>query len=142
MNATDYMACYNAPLTGILRWPAWEALLDTLREMEDDWYVYCIGEAVPQHPMEPTRFLTFLSEIDQLLRNDHREDYLGIVYADNPQQPAFIKIYDPNNLGASCGSSGQRILPGWTLSRVPPIDLHAAFPPPGNRRRWWQKILG
>ena len=49
----------------------------------------------------------FVTEIDRLLRQDHAEDYCGIVYADDLQQPRFIKIYDPNNLGVSCGYSSK-----------------------------------
>ncbi len=30
---------------------------------------------------------------------------LGIVYVDDPVAPSLIKIYDPNNLGSTCGSS-------------------------------------
>jgi len=39
------------------------------------------------------------------LRADHHESYCGIVYADDLDKPRLIKIYDPNNLGSSCGSS-------------------------------------
>jgi len=27
-----------------------------------------------------------------------------------------------------------RVLPGWVISRCPPVDLPAEFPKPGNRR--------
>jgi len=73
---------------------------------------------------------------------DHGEDYCGIVYVDNKQQPSLIKIYDPNHLGSSCGSSGAPPpLPGWTISLEQPCDLQLAFAPPANRRRWWQNIF-
>ncbi|MCK7500047.1 MAG: hypothetical protein MZW92_64195 [Comamonadaceae bacterium] len=37
---------------------------------------------------------------DDLLRKEHREDYCGIVYADDLRPAdACVKIYDPNNLG-------------------------------------------
>jgi hypothetical protein len=41
----------------------------------------------------------------RLLRAEHHESYCGIVYADDLENPRLIKIYDPNNLGSSCGSS-------------------------------------
>ena len=31
-------------------------------------------------------------------------------------------------------------LPGWVLSRLPPVDLQAAQPT-ASRRRWWHKLL-
>ena len=66
----------------------------------------------------------------------------GIVYVDDKTTPGFVKVYDPNNLGHVCGSSGAPPpLPGWILSKLQPIDMEAAMPPPGNRKRWWQKIF-
>lgn len=70
-----------------------------------------------------------LGEITALPRNDHREDYLGIVYVD-----------DPNNLGATCGSIGFKVPPGWVLSLDRPTPIEAATPLPGNRRRWWEAL--
>ncbi|HEY9147488.1 MAG TPA: hypothetical protein VIQ22_00650, partial [Gammaproteobacteria bacterium] len=110
-----FITQFNAPLRGLMRWPQWEELQDTLNRKNDgQWYVYYVGEEVPSLPLSVEAFQRFLMELDTLLRRDHQEDYLGIVYADDPAQPGFIKIYDPNNLGAACGSSGHRVLPGWT----------------------------
>ena len=95
----------------------------------------------PPAPATPVLFERFIEQIGQLLRRDHQETYLGIVYVDDPALPSFVKIYDPNNLGAACGSSGRQVLPGWTLSRCPPVDLHAEYPNPGGRRRWWQGLF-
>jgi hypothetical protein len=55
-------------------------------------------------PLLPTS-ATFIERIDALLRAEHHESYCGIVYADDLENPRLIKIYDPNNLGSSCGSS-------------------------------------
>jgi hypothetical protein len=55
-----------------------------------------------------------------LLRDEHRESYCGIVYADDLDKPRLIKIYDPNNLGSSCGSSKNPPGPGWIMSRCAP----------------------
>jgi hypothetical protein len=84
----------------------------------------------------------FLLEIDQLLRKVHDEEYCGVVYADSLESPAFVKIFDPNNLGVSCGFSDNPPLPGWILSRLRPVDLHSDVPLPGNRRRWWRRLIG
>jgi hypothetical protein len=53
----------------------------------------------------------------------------------------LVKIYDPNNLGASCGSIGFKVPPGWVLSLDRPTPIEAATHLPGNRRRWWEALL-
>jgi hypothetical protein len=53
----------------------------------------------------------------------------------------MIKIYDPNNLGVSCGYSDNPPLPGWVLSRIAPVDLQAVDITPNNRKRWWRRIF-
>ncbi len=83
----------------------------------------------------------FIDEIDALLREQHAEAYCGIVYADNPTDPGFIKIYDPDNLGVVCGFSDNPPLPGWVLSLTAPVDLPTALPPPKGRSRWWQRLF-
>ncbi|PKM45732.1 MAG: hypothetical protein CVV05_05590 [Gammaproteobacteria bacterium HGW-Gammaproteobacteria-1] len=139
---SDYLQQYDAPLAGLLHWPQWDTLTAALQHANDGgWYVYYVGEEVPEQPLPPERFAHVIGELDRLLRRDHQEPYLGIVYVDDAAQPAFVKIYDPNHLGSSCGSSGRRVLPGWTLSRCPPVDLHAAVANPGGRRRWWQSLF-
>lgn len=64
------------------------------------------------------------------------------MYADDPERPELIKIYDPHNLGSACNNSGVRIPPRWVLSRMPPALIVDEAPLPGNRRRWWQKLFG
>ncbi|MGC8467739.1 MAG: hypothetical protein ACP5M3_05945, partial [Acidithiobacillus sp.] len=105
------------------------------------WYVSAVGAEAPATPLDPAALSALLAEITTLLRNDHREDYLGIVYVDDLDAPSLIKIYDPNNLGASCGSSGKHIPPGWVLSRFPPETLPAPPIIPEGRRRWWQTVF-
>jgi hypothetical protein len=53
----------------------------------------------------------------------------------------LVKIFDPHNLGVSCGFSDNPPLPGWILSKLAPIDLKVSTLP-GNRRRWWQRLFG
>jgi hypothetical protein len=139
---SPYLRAYNGRLKGVLRWPDLDAVWTQLqRHGDDDWYVYAVGEAPPTAPASREQFERFLAEIRQLLLDEHREDYCGIVYADDHERPSFVKIFDPNNLGTACGSSAVPPLPGWTLSRVAPDNLKHAFPQPGDRRRWWQKIF-
>ncbi|WP_026280247.1 MULTISPECIES: hypothetical protein [unclassified Thioalkalivibrio] len=139
----DFLQRFEAGSTGILYWEQLERLWTLLRDRADGgWYVYAVGDTVPVEPVSAEDFRRFIDEVDTLLRQDHDEDYCGIVYVDDREAPEFVKIFDPNNLGSSCGSSGLRVLPGWVLSRVPPVDLEAAMPPTGSRRRWWQRLFG
>ncbi|HUW50384.1 MAG TPA: hypothetical protein VMV75_05145 [Sulfuricella sp.] len=105
------------------------------------WYLYAVGEAPPSLAAVSEQVEKFIVEMDVLLRRDHQESYCGIVYADNLDNPSLIKIYDPHNLGVSCGSSKNPPLPGWIMSRVIPAELQQKHALPGNRRRWWQNLF-
>lgn len=131
----------NGTLYGLMQWPSWDRLEATLREETvARWYVSAVGAEAPATPLDPVALRVLLAEITTLLRNDHREDYLGIVYVDNLDAPTLIKIYDPNNLGAACGSIGFKVPPGWVLSLDRPTLIDASTPLPGNRRRWWDAL--
>jgi len=137
-----YLTAFHGRFQGIMRWNQLDALWEqVLAHPEQHWYVHVPGEPPPDQPLEPARLQTVIRELDALLHREHREDYCGIVYADDLQHPGFIKVFDPHNLGATCGSSAHPPLPGWILSRLPPINLPAAVQPPNNRRRWWQNLL-
>lgn len=138
-----FLEAFRGSFTSALRWHQLDDLWERLRLGSDQgWYLYAVGESPPVHQASREQLLRFIEEIDALLRREHDEDYCGIVYADDLLQPAFIKIYDPNNLGVVCGYSDNPPLPGWVLSRVQPCDLPAAVQPPGSRRRWWGRLFG
>ena len=139
---SDYLRASNGPLKGALRWPDLDALWGQLQRLNDGrWYVYTVGEPPPTTPASRDRFERFLVEIRQRLLEEHKEDYCGIVYADDHAEPGFVKIFDPGNLGAVCGFSESPPLPGWTLSRVAPDDLTRSSSPPRARKRWWRRIF-
>ena len=137
-----FLEAFNGGFAGILHWPQLDALWERLRGDADGvWYVYAVGEPPPAEPASAGQLDRFIAGVDQLLRAEHHHDYCGVVYADRTDAPGLVKIFDPNHLGSSCGSSGTRVLPGWVLSRNPPVDLPAAMPPTRSRRRWWQAIF-
>lgn len=138
---SDFLQKFSGYLSGVMKWDDLRDLWRIIREQKASWYVYAVGEAVPQAPVEASQLEQFIDSMDELLRREHDQDYCGIVYVDNAQTPAFVKIYDPNNLGVVCGYSENPPLPGWVMSQLPPEDLEQAFPPPASRRRWWQKIF-
>ena len=138
----DYIQAFRGKFTSVMRWPQLDEFWENLKSQVDDaWYIYAVGETPPEVPVDKASVLKFIDEIDVLLRKDHDEDYCGIVYIDNKETPAYIKIFDPNNLGVSCGFSEKPPLPGWILSKVQPIELEDALYPPNNRRKWWQRIF-
>jgi len=126
----------------LMRWEQLDEFWDTLRsQVDNSWYIYAVGEDAPTEPSSKEKVLSFIAEINTLLRREHEENYCGIVYADNHKTPEFIKIFDPNNLGVSCGFSDNPPLPGWIMSKMKPVNLQDALAPANNRRRWWQKIF-
>lgn len=138
-----FLQAFRGSFTSALRWYQLDALWERVRERAGDgWYIYAIGEAPPGEPADAARVETFVAEIDKLLRAEHDEDYCGIVYADDLAAPTFLKIYDPHNLGVSCGYSDNPPLPGWVMSRLRPVDLPATRAIPTSRRRWWQRLFG
>lgn len=138
-----YLQAFRGSFTSLLKWPDLDAFWSVLENKADaNWYIYAIGEAVPESPASAAQVKTFIREIDTLLRQEHDEDYCGIVYVDDKSNPTFIKIYDPNNLGVSCGFSDNPPLPGWVLSIIKPVELNERTFLPQNRRRWWRRLFG
>ena len=151
---TEFQSLYTGRLWSVMGWDQ----LTTLWQRVDPaagWYLQAVGVAGPRSSIPGTQSAptianaadaatvsAFITRIDTLLRTEHHESYCGIVYADDLDNPRLIKIYDPNNLGSSCGSSKNPPLPGWIMSRVPPDEIASARPAPENRRRWWQGLLG
>ena len=138
----DYLDAFRGRFTSLMRWHDLDAFWDNLKKQVDDgWYIYHVGDVPPESPVNRDKLLAFIDEIDKLLHEEHEEDYCGIVYTDDKEHPAYIKIFDPNNLGVTCGFSEKPPLPGWILSRIPPIELEEALYPAASRRRWWQRIF-
>lgn len=137
-----FLVAFRGSFTSALRWPQLDALWERLHALADEgWYLYAIGEVPPAETADAEQVHAFIREIDQLLRREHQEDYCGIVYADSLQEPSFVKIYDPHNLGVSCGYSDNPPLPGWVMSQLPPCDLPAAQAPAKHRRHWWNRLF-
>jgi hypothetical protein len=138
-----YRAAFRGRFENVLRWEQLDTLWSVLQQdAAGGWYIYAVGESPPQSPADEKLVKNFIGEIDQLLRKEHDEEYCGIVFADSMDSPRFVKIFDPHNLGVSCGFSDNPPLPGWILSKLQPADLEAPVSLPGNRRRWWNRLLG
>lgn len=138
----EFMQAFRGSFYGLRSWQDLADFWQVLNTQAEDWYVYAIGEAPPQHVLTAKQLQHFITEIDVLLHREHDEEYCGIVYVDSKTAPTYIKIYDPNNLGVVCGFSDNPPLPGWILSRIPPVDLQAAIQVTQSRRRWWSRLWG
>ncbi len=144
MNApqNEFLTAFRGSFTSTLRWHQFERLWELLRtQSPGGWHVYAVGEPPPDACLTEQQLTLFLCEMEVLLRREHDEDYCGIVYADDLASPAFVKIFDPNNLGVSCGYSDNPPLPGWILSRLKPIDLPSAVIQTASRKRWWRRLF-
>ncbi len=139
---SDFQGRLTGSFSNVLTWEQLAALWATVRDQPEGWYIYAVGEEPPEGPASASALDRFLVEIDALLHREHREDYCGIVYADDRSKPAFIKIFDPHNLGSSCGSSGMITLPGWLLTRMRPELLRDPRVLPEGRKRWWRSLIG
>ena len=151
---TEFQRLYTSRLWSVMSWDQLTALWKRI-DPAAGWYLQAAGVAGlrsgnpgTQSRAEPTvaadaaTVATFIERIDALLRAEHHESYCGIVYADDIENPRLIKIYDPNNLGSSCGSSKNPPGPGWIMSRVEPDEMPASRPAPENRKRWWRGLFG
>jgi hypothetical protein len=139
---TEFQRLYTGRLRSAMSWDQLTALWQRI-DPGAGWYLLAVGVSpAPALPAEAATVSAFVERIDALLRAEHHESYCGIVYADDLDAPKLIKIYDPNNLGSSCGSSKSPPLPGWVMSRVQPDELVSNRPASENRKRWWQGLFG
>jgi hypothetical protein len=140
-NEDTFYTAFRGYFISLLRWEDLDAFWKVVRENAGaGWYVYAIGEPAPVQPSTAEQVNNFLNEVDALLRKEHQEDYCGIVYTDNKTEPSMIKIFDPNNLGVQCGFSDNPPLPGWVMSRLPPVALYDRAHRPEGRKRWWRRL--
>ncbi len=141
MTILQFREHFQGAFTNMLRWPQLRQLWTVVQNSPEGWYIYCVGQELPTQPVQVAELQRFIQEIDELLHREHEHDYCGIVYADNPEAPQMVKIFDPNNLGVVCGPSKGTVLPGWILSRIPPQSLDNPGILPENRKRWWQRLF-
>jgi hypothetical protein len=145
MNAalkTEFQTKYHGYLRNVLQWEGLATLWDkALQSKDNQWYIYAVGEPLPEKKASRVELQQFVTAMDKLLKEEHHHDYCGIVYTDSFEEPSLIKIYDPNNLGSACGSgSHPPPFPGWILTKYKPEELKVTIVP-GNRRRWWQNLF-
>lgn len=135
-----FITAMDGTFIGLLSWEDFDHFWDLLLRMySTDWFVYQVGEAVPVSPLPEDEFRRVANELAHTLKQEHQEDYCGIVYVDDKKNPSLIKVYNPKNLGKVCGFSDQPPLPGWILSHLPPIELTRT----GDIKTepWWRRLM-
>jgi hypothetical protein len=136
-----FRTAFRGYFVSLLSWQQLDEFWAVVRRNADaGWYLYAVGAPVPENKSSGKDVLKFITEIDGLLHKEHHEDYCGIVYTDSKEAPTLIKIFDPNNLGVSCGFSDNPPPPGWIMSLIPPQPLDGKRPLPAGRQRWWQTL--
>ena len=139
---TEFYTRYRGGFSGILKWPQLDDLWQVITCKADaGWFIYAIGEPLPERSASAETLTVFIKEITKLLKKEHKHDYCGVVYVDDKTDPEFIKIYDPNNLGVVCGFSDNPPVPGWILTLIKPEPLDENTFLTQSRQRWWQRIF-
>jgi hypothetical protein len=93
-------------------------LFEKLSNNPNDWYLYNTSKVVPKTVVNANDFLNAINNIKKVIKSEHQERYCGIVYTNDLNNPDFVKIFHPNNLGKSCGSSENPPIPQWLLSKM------------------------
>ena len=125
---TDFWRAWQGSFHGLLHWQDFDALLHVLGQSGGEWYVWDLEGAVPVAPIAPAEMATALEAVHEMNAPVRQRSFCGTVYVDDPAAPAFVKAFDPYQMGATCGSSGERIMPRFVFSRMRPDPLPEPAP--------------
>jgi hypothetical protein len=140
--SNDFKSRMNGRFYGVLQWADLDKIWEKVRAEPEGWYAALTGEEPPLATLPAEALNKFVTEIDALLRKEHHYNYCGVVYVDELDKPALIKIFDPFNMGSGCRVGGEPIPPLWVLSRTQPTLLAGNMPLTNSRKRWWQNLFG
>ena len=132
---TPFWRAYLGRFTGFPTWPMHDRFWPVLAASDGDWFVFDLESGVlPEAPADATAFAKVIAEAETMFAPARDRSFAGVVFADDAAVPGFVKIFDPWKMGASCGSSGELVLPRWVLSRSRPDALPMAEAQPQPRR--------
>ena len=135
---TSFIDCYSGRLESLLSWQEFDDFWQDLSNNNNTgWYIYKLGDDVPEQVANSSKLQQFLLDSSALLHQEHHNDYCGIVYVNDKAKPQLIKIYHPQNLGVSCGFSENPPLPHWVLSKLKPSEI---TPSKSHNSHWWNKF--
>ncbi len=131
---TKYWRRFRGPFSGVLKWLDVDSLWAGLKSSPTDWYVFDPAGHTPETPLDKAGFLRFLEEAEELVNQRRDRPSCGAVYLDQPENPAYIKIFDPAHMGTSCSCSDTPVMPRWIVSHMmpdalpqPPIEKPSIF---------------
>ncbi|HIP24445.1 MAG TPA: hypothetical protein EYG79_12765 [Rhodobacteraceae bacterium] len=125
---TAYWRAYQGRAAGLIDWKEVDALWPQLGVQPEGWYVYDLETAPPVAPMPAPDFTAFLPQAEALVNARRDRSHSGAIYIDSREAPAFIKIFDPKNMGTSCGGDHEMIFPRYILSKTKPDPRPAPAP--------------
>jgi len=125
---TAFWRAYQGRAAGLLNWKDVDALWPLLKAQPEGWFVYDLETAPPTAPLSSVDFKAFLPQAEALVNERRDRSHSGAIYIDNPETPAFIKIFDPTNMGTSCGGDHEMIFPRYILSKIKPEARPAPAP--------------
>lgn len=124
---TAFWKAYGGKFKGVPTWEGFDKFWPVLAESGGEWFVFDPTQDAPQAPIpDISDVLAEARECVEAVRKNR--SFCGTIFADDLAAPTFVKIFDPWKMGASCGSSGERILPRWILSRIAPTALQHSDP--------------
>jgi len=123
-----FWRAYQGRASGLLQWADVDALWPLLAAQPEGWYVYDLETAPPISPLSTTDLTAFLPKAQALVDARRDRSHSGAIYIDNRESPAFIKIFDPTNMGTSCGGDHDMIFPRYILSKIQPDPRPAPAP--------------
>jgi hypothetical protein len=125
---TPFWRAYQGRASGLLRWEDVDALWPLLATQSEGWYVYDLETPPPDTPLSAADFSAFLPIAEALVNERRDRSHSGAIYIDKREAPAFIKIFDPANMGTSCGGDHDMIFPRYILSKIQPDPRPAPAP--------------
>ncbi len=135
---TPFWRAYQGRASGLLHWEDVDTLWQLLATQPEGWFVYDLKIEPPTTPLPAADFTAFLPLAEALVNERRDRSHSGAIYIDNRQSPAFIKIFDPTNMGTSCGGGHDMIFPRYILSKIPPEPRPA---PPPEKKSFLGKLI-
>lgn len=118
---TAFWRAYAGRFVGVLGWKDFDALWAHLAASGGEWFVFDPTGEAPEGP--EADFGGVLAEARACVEQVRNRSYCGAVFTDSSDAPSFVKVFDPYQMGAVCGTSGERVLPRWIFSRIAPDAL-------------------
>ena len=126
MPETPFWKLFLSRSSGILHWEDMDAFWPQMQATTGEWYVFDPSQDAPVAPVSGAGWQAALDAARALVYTRRELPMSGAVYVDNRKTPAFIKVFDPSNMGTSCSCSTEPVMPKYIFSRARPDSLPLA----------------